>query len=325
MKFSILIPLYNKARYIEGTIKSVLAQTCTDFELLVIDDGSTDGGADIVAAFDDPRVRLIRKANSGVSITRNLGIELAQAEWVAFLDADDWHHSTYLESLLLLHDRFPEADTLGTDFIKLPDMPGEWPPHWPAVNAAPDFDLITDLPLRWMDGPTLCTSSTAVRACRLKTMQPCFAPGESDGEDLDLFFRVAELAPVALMRSPLVAHRVEVQGSLTSLLPELSMSPYLQRMRTRALSGEMAPTQRRSALWLVAQHEVSVARQALASGNRIEGMRWLLRGKRAAIGKRWWVTAAMVFLFPAHLVKHWQQWRIRRTEQSLSVPLRTEK
>jgi glycosyltransferase involved in cell wall biosynthesis len=325
MKFSVLIPLYNKARYIEGTIKSVLAQTCADFELLVIDDGSNDGGADIVAAFDDPRLRLIRKTNSGVSVTRNLGIELALGEWVAFLDADDWHHPKYLESLLLAQKKFPQADTLGTDFIKLPDLPGEWPPHWAALEAEPNFDLITDLPLRWMDGPTLCTSSTAVRARRLKTMQPCFAPGESDGEDLDLFFRVAELAPVALIRSPLVAHRVEVQGSLSSLLPPLSMSPYVYRMRIRASSGQMAAPQRRSALWLVAQHEVSVARQALASGNRVEGMRWLLRGKRAAIGKRWWVTAAMVFLFPASLVQYWQHWRVRRTEHSLPVSLGSEK
>ena len=325
MKFSVVIPLYNKARYVEGTIKSVLAQTCADFELLVIDDGSTDGGADIVAVFDDSRLRLIRKANSGVSITRNLGIELAHGEWVAFLDADDWHHPRYLESLLMAHNKFPEADTLGADFINLPDGPGEWLSHWPALAAKPNFDLITDLPLRWMDGPTLCTSSSAVRARRLKSMQPCFAPGESDGEDLDLFFRVAELAPVALIRSPLVAHRVEVQGSLTSLLPPLSMSPYLQRMRERASTGQMAASQRRSALWLVAQHEVSVARQALALGYRTEGMRWLLRGRRAAVGKRWWVTAAMLFLFPASLVEYWQHWRERRTEHPLPAPLRSEK
>lgn len=86
---SVIIPLYNKAPYIQRALYSVFAQTFHDFELIVVDDGSTDGGGDIVACCDDPRVRLIRQENAGPGAARNRGLDEAQGELVAFLDADD--------------------------------------------------------------------------------------------------------------------------------------------------------------------------------------------------------------------------------------------
>jgi glycosyltransferase involved in cell wall biosynthesis len=319
MKFSVLIPLYNKALYIEGTIRSVLAQAFQDFEVIVIDDGSTDGGAEIVRSIADPRIRLVTQANAGVSAARNLGIQMARGEWIAFLDADDWHHPRYLEALLQAQAKFPEADTVCARHIDVPNSSGLWSTAWPPLPQEPEVELIPDLALRWMAGPTFCTSSTSARASRLKSMQPCFVVGESSGEDLDLFFRLAEQAPVALSLSPMVAYRVDVQGSLSAAHPYVNMAPYLQRMRARALSGVMSKTKSRSALWLVAQHEVSMSRQALAMGERLEGLRWLYKGRRAATGKRWWMTAAMTFLFPGHLVKDWQLRRVRRYVHSMDV------
>ncbi|MDB5964791.1 MAG: glycosyltransferase family 2 protein [Polaromonas sp.] len=312
MKFSVLITLYNKGPYIKSTLRSVLNQTCTDFEVLVVDDGSTDDGAALVASIPDARVRLIRQANTGVSAARNHGIALAQGEWVAFLDADDWLHPLYLATLAKAQARFPQADTVATGFIRVPHCSGPWPPRWPAVRPDPPVELITDLPLRWMDGQSLYTSSTAVRAARLRGMQPCFAPGESYGEDLDLWFRLAETSPVALARSPLSAYRVGVEGSLTTAHPGLGLPPYLQRMRARALSGDMSPSRSRSALWLIAQHEVSLARDALGSGDRAGCWRWLLKGWQAAAGKRWWMTVVMALFFPGHLARNWQLWRVNR-------------
>jgi len=312
MKFSIVIPLYNKAPYISGTLASVLAQTFGDYEVIVVDDGSTDGGAELVSFITDPRVRLVRQANAGVSAARNHGIALAQGEWVAFLDADDWHHPDYLATLLWAQARCPEADTVATDYLPVPDTLAMWPPRWPAMQAAPGIEVVTDLPRRWMASPTLCTSAVSVRRARLLRMQPCFPPGESHGEDLDLWFRLAEQSPVALVHAPLMAYRLAVEGSLSSGHAALAMPPFLERMRQRALSGAMPASRRNSALWLVAQHQITLARQALAASSRREGWAWLLQARRAAGGKRWWLTAAMALFMPGPLVRNWQRWRLRR-------------
>jgi glycosyltransferase involved in cell wall biosynthesis len=88
-EISVIIPAYNAERTIAATVDSVLAQTFTDFELIVIDDGSKDGTADIVDAVGDTRVTCVRTENGGVSVARNRGIERASGSFVAFLDADD--------------------------------------------------------------------------------------------------------------------------------------------------------------------------------------------------------------------------------------------
>lgn len=313
MKFSVVIALYNKAPYIGCTLASVLAQTFTDFEVIVIDDGSSDGGTEQVAAMTDARLRLVRQPNAGVSVARNHGIALARGEWVAFLDADDWLHPRHLACLVLAQQACPEADTVASSFLPVADAPGPWPPPWSVPAGAPEVEVITDLAARWMSGPTLYTSSVAVRTARLQQMQPCFVPGESYGEDVDLWFRLAEQTPVALVRAPLVAYRVAVQDSLSSRHDRLEMSAALERMRGRALSGRLNPAQARSALWLVAQAEVTLARQALASGRRLQGWRWLLRARHAARGRRWWLTAAMALCCPGPLVRHWQRWRENRS------------
>jgi cellulose synthase/poly-beta-1,6-N-acetylglucosamine synthase-like glycosyltransferase len=312
MKFSIVIPLYNKAPYITDTIKSVLAQTLTDYELIVVDDGSSDGGAELVAAMTDQRLELVRQDNAGVSVARNRGIEHARGEWVLFLDADDWLHPRLLAYLQEAQKAHPQVGAVATRFIPLPDKEHNWPPRWPDMRE-PDMELITDLPTRWMQGPTLCTGSIAIRTERLRQMQPCFPAGESQGEDLDLWFRVAEQTPITLVKAPLLAKRTAVEGSLTAQHDEtMFLYPAIQRMRKRALSGVMSAQQRRSALWFVAQQEVSGARYAVASGQRLESMRWLIRGRHAVSGKRWWLTAFMTLFFPGKLVRTWEHWRIRR-------------
>lgn len=319
MKFTVVIPLYNKAAYIRCTIESVLAQSFTDFEVIVVDDGSSDGGAELVATLVDPRLRLIRQPNAGVSAARNHGIAQAHGEWIAFLDADDWQHPRYLASLVSAQEDFPQADTVATRFMAVPDQDGIWPPVWPDLGDCFDVELITDLPARWMVGPTLFTSSVAVRKARLQQMQPCFAPGDSHGEDLDLWFRLAEQTPIALVQAPLLAYRTAVSGSLTTQHMPLTLPPFLKRMRIRALSGAMSAHQRESAIWFIAQQEVTMARNAMASGNRLEGLHWLIRGRHAASGKRWWLTAAMAFLFPRKLVAAWESWRLGRALQSIDT------
>ena len=319
MKFSVVIALYNKAPYIKNALESALAQTFKDLEVIVVDDGSTDDGAELVAGMGDPRLRLVRQSNAGVSAARNRGITLARGEWVTFLDADDWHHPRYLAALSFAQSLHPKADVVATRYLPLPHADEAWPPVWRVPETAPDVELIDDLPKRWMEAPSLFTSSIAVRSTRLRQMQPCFALGESYGEDLDLWFRLAEHSPIALVRAPFAAYRISAEGSLSHNNPKFILPPSLKRMRERALSGAMSASQRRSSLKLVAHHEITMAREALEYGRRLKAAHLLLRGYHAAGTLRWWWTATMMVFFPRHLARQWQLWRVRRAGPTMTA------
>ena len=140
MKFSIIIPLYNKAPYVRKALESVLAQTYTDYEVIVVDDGSTDDSARIAEELlaspksspkgkdlnteenfpslqGGARGRLIRQANSGVSAARNNGVAQASGDYIAFLDADDWWEPTYLECMAQLIADYPEAGLYASNYV----------------------------------------------------------------------------------------------------------------------------------------------------------------------------------------------------------------
>ena len=120
MRVSVIIPLFNKAPYIERALESVASQTFRDFELIVVDDGSTDDGPARVEKFSDPRLRLIRQENAGPGSARNRGLREAKGEFVAFLDADDeWLPNFLLESVRLL-DLHAEAAAVTSGYFVLP-------------------------------------------------------------------------------------------------------------------------------------------------------------------------------------------------------------
>jgi glycosyltransferase involved in cell wall biosynthesis len=117
---SVVVPLFNKAPYVKRCVDSILGQTLRDFELIVVEDGSTDGGAAIVRAYDDSRMTVIAQANAGPGAARNRGVREARAEYVAFLDADDEWRPTYLERGVGRLDARPEAATVSCGYIEAP-------------------------------------------------------------------------------------------------------------------------------------------------------------------------------------------------------------
>lgn len=114
--FSVIIPLFNKADYIEKAIESVLSQTMPDFELIVIDDGSTDSSLERIGRFTDTRLQIIHQANAGVSTARNNGAAFSRFDYVAFLDADDWWDERFLEEMKPLVTQFPDAGLHGSNY-----------------------------------------------------------------------------------------------------------------------------------------------------------------------------------------------------------------
>lgn len=114
---SVIIPLYNKEKIISVTISSVLAQVHTDFELIIVNDGSTDHSLDAVSKFDDSRIKVVNQQNQGVSAARNKGILEAIGEWVLFLDADDILEPYCLSELLNAQSRYKTPIVVGNFFI----------------------------------------------------------------------------------------------------------------------------------------------------------------------------------------------------------------
>ncbi len=116
-KFSVVIPLYNKENFISDTLQSVLNQSFNDFEVLVVNDCSTDKSIDIVKTFSDNRIQVIEHQNNkGLSASRNTGIRAANAAYVAFLDADDLWKPQFLETIHFLIQSYPEAKLFGTKY-----------------------------------------------------------------------------------------------------------------------------------------------------------------------------------------------------------------
>ena len=97
---SVIVPVYNTEKYLPRCIESVLAQTFVDWEMLLIDDGSTDASGSICDEYaaKDERIRVFHKENGGVSSARNLGLDNAQGEWITFVDSDDWIEENFLKS-----------------------------------------------------------------------------------------------------------------------------------------------------------------------------------------------------------------------------------
>lgn len=116
--FSVVIPLYNKEQSITNTIQSVFDQTFQNFEIVVVNDGSTDKSVERVKAFDNPRIRIIDKPNGGVSSARNRGIEEAKYEWIAFLDGDDLWKKDHLEEISRMMELYPDDKIFTTSFIR---------------------------------------------------------------------------------------------------------------------------------------------------------------------------------------------------------------
>lgn len=119
MRFSVIIPLYNKGPYLSKALASVIAQTFRDFELIVVDDGSTDDSfqvAQSVLRTADVKHQLIHQENAGVSMARNNGVLAASGDYICFLDADDWWAPSFLERMDRLIHEYPDAGIYGTNY-----------------------------------------------------------------------------------------------------------------------------------------------------------------------------------------------------------------
>lgn len=206
---SVVIPLYNKAKSINLAINTVLKQSYQDFEIIVVNDGSTDDSVAKVEKITDSRIRLIHQTNAGVSAARNRGIYEAKGEYVALLDADDEWHPDYLSTQMQLAEKYPDCNVFAVNY------------QFCDVNGNISTTIIRNIPFSDNSGiltnyfevastshPPLWTSAVMARKEAFLSVGG-FPVGIRSGEDLLTWARLACRYNIAYSKHPLATFNVE--------------------------------------------------------------------------------------------------------------------
>jgi len=212
--FSIIIPLYNKGNHIKDTLNSVWSQSFTDFEVIVINDGSTDNSLEKLKAINDERLKVFNTENQGVSNARNYGISKAITELIVFLDADDIWLEHHLQDLKDLYEQFPDCGM----YCKAYDKKSE------QLLISSKFKNISDKKL-WkgvvedyfyssLMSSIAWTSAVMIPKSAFENIGQ-FNSDYNSGEDTDLWIRIALKYPVAFSNNVSAIHNLSSEHKIT--------------------------------------------------------------------------------------------------------------
>ena len=238
---SVVIPLYNKAQSIRKTLDSVLAQTYTDYELIVVDDGSTDDSANVAEStlheFSGRlrgyslEFRVIRKENGGVCSARNRGILAAKGEYIAFLDGDDLWHPEYLATLHQLIMDYPDASIYG---IGCTTIHGDKIPE-----NVPPSTLRGEVEDVWNNYPGYWTGSSSSSKVRLLEVG-LFDTRMTHGEDLDMWWRLLLSGKGVFDNRVLAYYRQDTENrAMNKLIPLEKHLPYCMDKYAEARASDV--------------------------------------------------------------------------------------
>ncbi len=203
IKFSVVIPLYNKEKEIKDTIESVLNQSYFADEIIVVNDGSTDKSAEVVKKNFGNKVKIINQKNLGVSAARNKGIREAKNEYICLLDADDLWERDFLKEIKILIEKFPEAVAFSTAH-KIMDEEGKI-----FINKIPFKEnflgIINNFIKVFKDNYGIIHSSSV---CIKKSLNLYFPEGEKKGEDICFWIELSIKGNLAFSSKPLSIYRL---------------------------------------------------------------------------------------------------------------------
>ena len=297
---SVIIPLYNKAGYIRRTVESVLQQTHKNFELIVVDDGSTDDSIAQLASLRDSRINIIRQDNAGEGAARNRGLTEATHDWVAFLDADDSWQPGFLGCVAEMITAQPEIELCATGYQIL--RPGSI--ELVGDSAASEHKIEQNyFSLSFENKLPFCASSVAIKAESLKACGG-FAENEPLGADQDLWCRLLTDRAFALHRYPHVTYHQDASGrECNSTIPRSEL-PFSARLQARLDQGSVPQWRREDAERYIAAHLLYVATLNLRQGN-LAAASLLLDDPRTrslpikrAIKQTWLIVYRTFFLTP---------------------------
>lgn len=243
-RFSVIVPLYNKAPYVRKALESVCAQTCTVWECIVVDDGSTDESAAICDEFIQslpsslaPSFHIIHQPNAGVAAARNRGVAASQGEYVCFLDADDWWQPEFLEEIDRLIAAYPNAGIYATNYVYF--KPGK------THIALHEPDGLMNYPRAYLaNGSMPVTSITACMPRKVFNEMGGFPEWIVLGEDFLLWAKTALHHPIAYSSKPLAIYNNAVPPSQRATCnlytPEKHMLFHLDEIEQLAAASPQA-------------------------------------------------------------------------------------
>lgn len=296
MTISVVIPLYNKAPYIRRAIDSVLAQTYSDFELIVVDDGSTDGGGEIVKKYGDSRIRLVRQSNAGVSAARNRGIAESYGNLIAFLDADDEWTTEFLTTVLHLSIRYPGCGAYATSYEVAEPTGKRWTPRFSGIPRMFKEGIIPNYFATALGKPPISSSTVAVWKAVFNRVG-LFPVGERLAEDLDMWCRIALAYRIAFsVRVGAVYHR----DAENRTCDKKSVNNGYQLIKTIDVSlesGKSPPaTSRKDLVEYKNKQLIACAASCIAAGDSIRGRRFLEAAANTKVfswQRRYWFAMAL--------------------------------
>ncbi len=195
MKLSVVIPLFNKEKSIQRAINSVLLQTYKDFELLVVDDGSTDNSLSVVKGIVNNKLFVYTQKNQGVSVARNEGIRLSKSQYVCLLDADDEWESNHLENIVKLIEQEPNAGLYLSRFAEY-DSQGKYFLGNISLTT-PYFGEILDFFKTFANSRSLvCSSNSCINKVFFEQLEGGFPVGRKVGEDIYVWLKIALISKV---------------------------------------------------------------------------------------------------------------------------------
>lgn len=268
--FSVVVPLYNKSGYVVSSINSVLSQSVSCFEIIVVDDGSTDDSNLLVRSIDDARIRLYKKKNGGVSSARNFGALKSRGDYLVFLDADDILEVNFLSELYLEICQNNKPAVISTGYYLFSgDVVVRKVFRRRAIKYHAEY--VNNFFNEWRVESFCFTSSIAINKEAINNLPYLFMEGESLGEDQDLWFRLAENYSFFHINKPLVGYNVGVIDSLTAINDLEEILPCFKRLLDRALVRKC--TASLYMVFLVSSHYINVSRSLWRSQKYLSALK----------------------------------------------------
>jgi len=306
---TVVIPLYNKVNDIKKAIDSVFAQTKQPLEIIVIDDGSTDGGAGVVAAIEDTRLHLICQRNAGVSVARNKGIKEAKGNLIAFLDADDEWKPSFLERILTLRVKFPKAGLYATSYqlkyteeMVIPNSVPSLPRHpWQGI-ISDYFEIAIGAYPVWSSAVTIPKS--------IFYDVGFFPEGERLGEDQDMWVRIALQYDIAYTTEVCAIYHLDADNRACKVNLLLDL-PFIRRLEEKINQGLIADKYINSARKYIVYHQLRIAENYIKRKERVAALKQMLHLKYVVGGGvyvfQFWLKLWIILIFPSSIVKGLQR------------------